>query len=229
MRSSYHDRGRMAPCVAAAASVVLRGTLMPMPMPMQPQATLRERSVVYLYPAKICDVTAELRVDGEVLTHYPKLRDNRWRVKAGPTGEIFEPTTERRFPYLCWQAALPGGTANVRVDLERAHCVPGTVAEPFLEKLAGKHALNDRERTDFVTYWLPVLERNNFNLVQLLTDAECDRHASLHFTPTPDACIRLFMVVRGCDERVSCGEPDVVPRARTGFTVVEWGGSIDRT
>jgi hypothetical protein len=181
-----------------------------------------EKPVVYLYPTQVQDVTVAVHVDGTFLAQYPRMQDGVWRVKAGPTGEIFEPATERRFPYLFWEATRD---APMAIDAARAHCVPGSDAVSFLEDVAARYALNDRERTDFVTYWLPSLAGNPYNVVQLLDDAEYDRYATLAVTPTPDTVIRLFMVFRASATKVDVGAPALPQRTRAGFTVVEWGGA----
>ncbi len=181
------------------------------------------KPVIYLYPQTVQSVKVELAVDGQLTTTYPRLgKDHCWNVKAGPTGELFDPATEKRYPYLFWEAKR---SASLTIDTAQAFCVASKDAERFLEDAAGKFALNERERTDFVTYWLPALENNKFSLVQFLSTSEYERYASLTVTPKPDCVNRLFMIFQSVNSSVKTGSPVLAQLDRKGFTVVEWGGS----
>jgi hypothetical protein len=188
-----------------------------------------KKPVVYLYPTSIMDVSVMVKVDGEFTTCYPKMSANdTWNVKAGPTGEIFDPRTEKRFPYLFWEADR---RTPMTIDASKAHCVSKNDAEMFLENAAKAYCLNDKERTDFVTFWLPAMERNAFNMVQFLSDAEYNQYAEMTVTPKPDNVIRMFMVFQGMKSAVKTGTTAFASMSRgTGFTVVEWGGTnLDET
>jgi hypothetical protein len=180
------------------------------------------KPVVYLYPPTLMDVRVEVRVDGNFVAQYPKMKDGAWTVKAGPTGEIFDPTTEKRFPYLFWEAKRH---TTIAIDSTQAFCVKSRDAERFLEDAAAKYALNDRERTDFVTYWLPALEKNPHSLVQFLSADEYDRYAEMSVTPKPDSVSRLFMVFQQVKAPLKVGSPTLPQRERRGFSVIEWGGA----
>jgi hypothetical protein len=111
--------------------------------------------------------------------------------------------------------------------LARAACVASDDALRFLEDVAAKVALNDKERADFVSYWLPSLERNPLSMVQVLADDEYSRWAELDVRPAPDTTIRLFMLFQRIDQRPAMmpSTLDLAQRTRVGFTVVEWGGT----
>jgi hypothetical protein len=171
-------------------------------------------------------VTVELAVDGQLTTTYPRISSagnkNSWTVKAGPSGELFDPQTEKRYPYLFWEAKR---NVPFAIDTAQAFCVAQKDAERFLEDAAAKFALNEKERTDFVTYWLPALENNRYSLVQFLSAADYDRYASMVITPKPDCVNRLFMIFQGVNSAVKTGNPTLPQLDRRGFTVVEWGGT----
>ena len=48
----------------------------------------------------------------------------------------------------------------------------------------------------------------------------------LNITPAPDTVIRVFMVWKGLDTYVPIQAQPLTAPPRTGFTVVEWGGSL---
>lgn len=181
------------------------------------------KPVVYLYPQTVQTVTVGLEVDGQLTTTYPRIaKDHSWTVKAGPTGELFDPQTEKRYPYLFWEAQR---NTAFTIDTTQAFCVSSKDAEKFLEDAAHKFALNEKERTDFVTYWLPALENNKYSLVQFLSAQEYDRYASMTISPKPDCVNRLFMIFQGVNAPVKTGSPALPQLDRRGFTVIEWGGT----
>jgi hypothetical protein len=181
------------------------------------------KPVVYLYPQTVQSVKVELQVDGQLTTTYPRIqKDHSWTIKAGPTGELFDPQTEKRYPYLFWEAQR---NTPFTIDTAQAFCVASKDAEKFLEDAAGKYALNEKERTDFVTYWLPALENNKYSLVQFLSAQEYDRYASMNISPKPDCMNRMFMIFQGVNSPVKTGNPSLSQLDRKGFTVIEWGGT----
>lgn len=185
-----------------------------------PVPTLR-KPVVYFYPPKPTELSVRIEIDGIFTAQYPKGENGAWRLIADPSGSLLNPRTERRYSYLFWEGRKAGA---FDLDPARSHCVSGKDIEGFLEKAAARFALSDRERTDFVTYWLPHLEQNKHSVIQFLTEAEYERHARMEIIPKPDSVIRLFMIFRAAEAPVPTGNPELELRRREGFTVVEWGG-----
>ena len=86
--------------------------------------------------------------------------------------------------------------------------------------------LNDKEADDFITYWLPLMIGNKYNVITFQTKAYEDV-ASLSISPKPDTVIRVNMLWYSTDRQVSIRPQDLTsvnPPGRKGFTVVEWGG-----
>lgn len=187
----------------------------------QPGQVFLRKPVVYFYPEQVTNLTVQVRLAGSFSTQYPKSKDGVWNLKGGPDGVLFDPVTERRYSYIFWEGVNSEG---FEIDPARSHVVTSTEAQSFLEHVATRFAFNDRERTDFVTYWLPSLERNERSLVQFLDDATYDRYASMTVSPTPNTVIRLFMIFQRLNREIVAGNPDLPARIRKGFTVVEWGG-----
>jgi len=91
-----------------------------------------------------------------------------------------------------------------------------------------KIGLNTKERNDFVTYWIPELEANSWNLVEFLVNSNVyNSLAQLCVEPAPDTILRVFMLFKGIPspvEGLGGNLEHVHPFNREGFTVVEWGG-----
>ena len=69
------------------------------------------------------------------------------------------------------------------------------------------------------------MEGNKYNIISFQTKAYTD-HAKLNISPNPDTMIRVFMAYKASDtfEEMKEEKIDITP-ARSGFTVVEWGGT----
>ena len=69
------------------------------------------------------------------------------------------------------------------------------------------------------------MQENPYNLISFQGDVYTDS-AKLDITPTPDSILRVFMTYKPLDKPVEVPEQFFQPFDRTGFTVVEWGGSV---
>lgn len=212
-----HDRSKLG--IVGVCSDV---TIVDFGAPSPPRPIAVRKPVVYLYPEVPTRVEVRLELaDGELVAEYPRMHDGGWAVLASPDGELVDEATGRHHRYLFWEATRAGW----ELDPSRAHCVPGAEAAAFMERVCERYALTDAECGDFVTYWLPALARNPYNVIELVDEGTYARYAQLHVTPTPDAVIRPFMIFRGSDAPVAVGAPELPQRERKGFTVVEWGGA----
>ncbi|MBO7514786.1 MAG: hypothetical protein J6T47_04120 [Lachnospiraceae bacterium] len=68
------------------------------------------------------------------------------------------------------------------------------------------------------------MEQNEYNVITFQTDAYMES-AKLIVDPSPDTLIRVFMAWYGSDNYVEIPEQKLSAPIRSGFTVVEWGGS----
>lgn len=181
-----------------------------------------KKPVIYLYPEKKTNVTVKVDVVGEFSAQYPKTQDGTWNMIATPDGTLFDPKTEKKYGYLFWEAKNP---TNLTIDPAKAFCVKKDEVESFLEGACLKFGLNDREKTDFVSFWIAALEQNPYSLVQFLTDDECASYAQMTVEPKPDSEIRMFMLFQRVNKPVKVGSPALSMKKREKFTVVEWGGA----
>ena len=98
--------------------------------------------------------------------------------------------------------------------------VEAASGEEALEKLG----LNRKEANEFIVYWLPLMEQNPYNIISFQTDIYTDA-ATLKIDPAPDTLIRVFMVWKASDAFVELPEQELTAPERSGFTVIEWGGT----
>ena len=175
------------------------------------------KPVIYLYPEETTEVSVLLDFNGELTTTYPAY-DNGWRVVAEPDGTLFD-ENGREYYCLYWE-----GESDIDFDMSEGFCVKGSETAAFLEEALAKLGLTRREANEFIVYWLPLMEGNEYNVISFQTDAYTE-NAKLIIDPQPDTLIRVFMAWYGSGKPVEIPEQSLAAPERTGFTVVEWGGS----
>ena len=92
-------------------------------------------------------------------------------------------------------------------------------------KKASKYC-NDKIIEEFIIYWLPKLEENEYNLIRFENLESINEQMSLDINPTPDTLIRIFMKYKPLKNKIEIKEQELSSPVRNGFTVVEWGGSL---
>lgn len=183
---------------------------------------LARKPVIYLYPRteiKV-EVAVGLPEDAAFSSLYPKMNDGKWVVLANPDGELRDHKSDKNYSYLFWEAEQE--TPFV-IQREKAYCVSGNDSEEFLEKTLRKLGLSAKESNDFIVYWLPILEKNRYNIIQFMDEDYTDRYP-LKVSPKPETSIRVFMVFEKSVHKVETGTPTINEVPRSGFTLVEWGG-----
>lgn len=186
--------------------------------PPDPSQVVLAKPVIYLYPEKAQEtrVNVELTAGTFTVTE-PALQDG-WQVTAYPDGTLVD-EDGRTWPYLFWEADSQG-----EFQFEEGFVVPGQDTGAFLEKALAVLGLNEKERQDFLEYWLPLMEKNPYNQIAFQQE-EYTSLAALIIDPAPDTLIRVFMAWKGLQEPVEMKEQALTPVSRQGYTAVEWGGT----
>lgn len=176
------------------------------------------KPVIYLDPEYKTEITVRLDYNGKLTSTYPAYRDG-WRVTATPDGKIFD-ADGREYYCLFWE-----GESNVQYDMTKGFVVSGADTEEFLEDALYKLGLNEREANEFIIYWLPKMEHNEYNLISFQSDVYTE-NAKLIIEPAPDTLIRVFMAYKPLSETIEIEPQTLSGVSREGFTVVEWGGAL---
>lgn len=182
-----------------------------------PEPGMAYKPVIYLYPEKETAVSVKLDLSGKLTCTYPAY-NNGWQVTAAPDGTLTD-ANGLAYNYLYWE-----GETNARWDMSRGFCVTGADTAAFLEDALAKLGLNRREANEFIVYWLPLMQENPYNVISFQTDAYTDA-ARLDVSPAPDTVIRVFMTWQATDAFQEIPPQTLTAPDRTGFTVVEWGGT----
>lgn len=182
------------------------------------QNPMTGKPVIYLYPEKETVVSVDLDFDGKLTYTYPALNDG-WKVLAKPDGTLTNLADNSTHYYLFWE-----GYSNRKWPHEKGFVVKGSETEDFLRKTLAKMGLTPREYNDFITYWVPKMQENPYNLISF-SGEEYSEIAKLTVNPKPDSLIRIHMVWMALDAPIEI-EPQVIPTyEREGFVLVEWGGT----
>ena len=178
------------------------------------------KPVIYLYPEEETEVSVKVNIDGELTCTYPKHGKDGWQsFTAKPDGTLVSPDGKEYY-CLYWE-----GVSSMTPDFSRGFCVKGEDTAEFLADILEKIGLTAREANEFIIYWLPVLQENEYNLISF-QGGNYTSAAELEITPAPDSILRVFMAAKPLDSPVKI-EPQVFDGfVRKGFTVVEWGGGI---
>lgn len=180
---------------------------------------LDAKPVIYLYPKEKTDINVKLDYKGEITCLYPKYnKDNTWEVTAYPDGKIMNKLDNREYSYLYWE-----GISDNNYDLSKGFVIKGEDTAEFLHEKLECLGLNPRESDDFITYWLPKMNKNKYNLISFQKE-EYTEKAKLNISPAPDSMLRVFMAFKPLDNEIKVPKQDLEMFNRKGFAVVEWGG-----
>lgn len=178
-----------------------------------------KKPVIYLYPLVSTALELKLEINGELTFSYPKYQ-NGWKCIAMPDGNI--KIGEKTYPYLFWEGKLKSIDPNIQ---QSGFVVKSEDIVSFLEEKLKHIGLNDKEMTDFITFWAPQLEQNAYSYLHFSIGAEYEKNISklaLSVQPDAELHIHLFHAAVGKDFKV---ESQHLPKfQRKGFTLVEWGG-----
>lgn len=180
------------------------------------------KPVIYLYPERKMDVTVQLdtkNMNGTLDVTYPAYGNNGWEITAFPDGKLIDKQTHKLYEYLFWE-----GTSMKQWSFPDGFIVKGNESAAFLEEKLSMMGLLPHEYNDFIVYWLPLMAKNEYNLVRFV-NAEYSRDVPLNIYPKPESLLRIYMIFKGIDKPIHIPEQKLSLYKRTGFTVVEWGGS----
>ena len=175
------------------------------------------KPVIYIYPTSEHQVKVQLNYDGKLTCTYPEYNDG-WDVIARPDGTLTNITDNREYSYLYWE-----GLTDTELDMSRGFVVKGEDTEKFLQEKLEYMGLIPKEYNEFIVYWLPILQENNYNFISFAGN-DYEDLAQLKITPEPDSILRVMMIYKSLDKPIQVEEQELKTFTRVGFTVVEWGG-----
>ena len=178
-----------------------------------------DKPIIYIYPQEETKVSVKVGYPENLTCTYPKYEDG-WDVIASPDGSLKDAKTGRNLYALYWE-----GIRTKEGNIEDGFVVKGENVASFLEEKLEIIGLNDREAEEFIVYWLPILEKNEYNFIRFYEKEEIDEMMPLEINPEPETLIRVLMGWKKLDKNIEVKEQKLEKVQRTGYTVVEWGGT----
>lgn len=180
------------------------------------------KPAIYLYPTEEKEITVRLKYTGIFTKIEPEFNSSfgGWKVVAHPNGEIVNVADNKKYKYLFWE-----GEGPIKFDLSKGFIVEGKDTKEFLQDILNKIGLNSTECDDFISYWLPQVQTNKYNLIHF-AESEYESEAVLDTIPKVDSMLRVFVVFKPLNEKMNIVPQEVKPFTRKGFTVIEWGGTL---
>jgi len=195
---------------------------------LQAQVAFVFKPVIYAYNAT-STVAFSLKPQGEFTFTYPK-SDGEWNIKTNDDGTLTDLSTMKNYPYIFWEGLNSNLEFNVTENKLEGFLIKTDTCILFLENTLTQYGLNEKESTDFITFWGPKIIQKDFALIQfLMTEQYGSSIAEISILPKPDALLRLYMYFMPLDStelNVEIINPKIDAFNRVGFTVVEWGGSV---
>lgn len=181
------------------------------------------KPAIYLYPEQKTDVSVIVKPQGKMTYTIPQYPAGGWKVTAYPDGKIDYQNAS--FDYLYYEAEIPNTSYE---KPESGFVVEKANMQQFLTSLLPKLGLNQKETSEFASYWVKVLPDSPYFFVGIIPQTTLDSIAPLSITPKPKSVIRVALYFEALEKKVEVVEPIIKSPTRTGFTVVEWGGIFKR-
>ena len=179
-----------------------------------------KKPIIYLYPEEEKEINVELGNKELITSSYPKYISG-WNVKAKPNGDLLDLDTNKNLYSLYYES---DAINQYKVEKD-GFVVEGEKIAEFLEEKLEILGLSDREKEEFIIYWLPELEKNKYNYIRFATEEEINANMSLVITPEPETTIRVLMTYKALEDKIDIEEQELKEVKRIGYTAVEWGAT----
>jgi len=176
-----------------------------------------KKPALYLYPTEKLKVRVKVDLKGIITKSEPNYY-KEWRVIAEPNGLINE-----KYDYLFYEAQLE----KLRLP-EKGWIVEYKELENWFDLNLKKLGLSEKETSQFLEYWLTELPFSKYYEIRLLDDNFLAENMNLIINPRPKTIIRRIFYFKPLESQISLEQPNIVTPKRKGFTVVEWGGLLDK-
>ena len=206
------------------------------------------KPVLYLYPEEPTDVSVSFAKPMEITYSIPTYQAD-WYVRAYPDGTLTDLLPENtdctaidatkhgseyaqtacennQYPYLYWAGNRIGMKYPINPHI--GWIVSNQELPMFLDTTLDTIGFTEKEKEDFLSYWVPVLLEKDaaWYHVRFLQTSDMNMFIPMEIHPTPDRYYRLFLDWMPLSDKpaipVAPQQLDTI--VRKGFTVVEWGG-----
>jgi len=183
------------------------------------------KPAIYIYPIKDMNMEVSLDINGKITKTIPNY-NNGWKVFVNKEGYIkdINGNSQISYDYLFYE-----NTLNKIEQINEAWFVKKEDLNKWFNKNLLKMGLNENEKKEFLSYWIPKLGKikNKYIRIQLFSEDFLTKNMKLIIRPKPDNLLRLEFLFKGVDSIDKyMNIPKIKRFERTGYYVVEWGGGI---
>ncbi len=184
-----------------------------------PEQITVDKPVIYFHTNEERTFDLSVKPVGSFTFVYPEMNES-WKGIAKTNGEIAIEGTN--YPYLFWESNQQYAFHSEG----NGYKVEKSAVVSFLQKKLTELGLNQREQTDFITYWGPQLAENETSFVQFTVDYNCDKFAEMTCSPAPDFTRRVYIQISQWDSQFENYLEDVSfsPIPKSEWYILEWGG-----
>lgn len=188
--------------------------------PYNPSDISVDKPIIYLYPTEDIELSVKLGYEDKITCSYPQYTTS-WNILAKTSSDLIDLNTNRTLYALYYESEA---VYDFEIQ-EDGFIVKGTDITEFLEEKLAILGLTERETEEFIIYWLPKLQANEYNYIRFATIEEINQNMPLEFSIQPETLIRVLMTYKGLDKPINVEEQQLETPERTGFVAVEWGGT----
>ena len=174
---------------------------------------------IYLYPEYELQLSVriEFPLGGEITQSDPEYGSG-WDVFVDTEGLI-----DHQYSCLFYECVVP---TDIFQRTEGWIVEQKDLTEFFQSNLRA-YGFIEHEIQDFLDYWIPLLDEKDYYEIFPQHEELIDQVVRLEFSHQPNSILRLFYLINGTDQPgADLTVPEIIPFARQGFTVVEWGGIL---
>lgn len=159
------------------------------------------KPIIYLYPTKESEISIKLLKEESLTCSYPQY-NNKWNILANSKGDLKDLNTGRYLYSLYYE-----NKSNIEFKIrEEGFVVKSEDIISFLEEKLAILGLNEREAEEFIIYWLPKLQSNQYNYIRFATSNEINENMPLEINPNPNTIIRILMIYKELDKPIEIEE-----------------------
>lgn len=191
-----------------------------------------KKPVIYCYSDQNTKFDFQLIPKGSLTFAYPSLNSTHtWQMKL-ENNLLSDQNSQENFPYLFWESKQRDIHFNISSIIQDKDEIRGSIVSranivSYLDSTLTTLGFNFKEKTDFITFWAPQMQNENYYLIQFLQNNQCDTFANYKINPTPNHLNRIYMLFAGNnypDFPFEVVPQQLKPLERNGFYVVDWGG-----
>ena len=157
-----------------------------------------------------------------------------WNVQSSMDGKLKTEDNEE-YNYIFWEASIDKLNQQ---EFKDGFCIKGENTEKFLKESLKELNLTPTEYNDFIVYWLPQMQNNNYNIIRFCGIDETDTDdtylketqlAVYNNDQIIENQLRIMMIWYSSDEPIEIKEQNLkdfaIVRDNITPTVIEWGGT----